>query len=225
MPASLQSSRMHVGALAVDGRCGGRVWVWVWMWASNAGVQCGQSAVAMYYVCVYEGTTGAPRWEWISMYTGRASAKLRRQGWAGAPADTEGATWTPTPGHAPLHFILALNRPSQALPEPPRHCTSWLASRTRPTALSRDSLAVHRPELPAGRCLPCTAPDAAITLTTAASASHSCCDHEPPRPLKADIVPLRPICAGRKHRRPRVAAGLAPPRWRCAGALSCAHGT
>lgn len=55
----------------------------------------------------------------------RPVRKLRGQGWAGATADTEGATWAPTPGHPPLHSTLALNRPSQALPETPRHCTSW----------------------------------------------------------------------------------------------------
>jgi hypothetical protein len=65
--------------------------------------------------------------------------KLRRQGWAGASADTEEATWTPTPGQTPLHFILALNRPSQALPETPRHCTSWLA---------RDGLPLFHKSLP-----------------------------------------------------------------------------
>ena len=80
------------------------------------------------------------------MYKARPKAKLRRQGWAGATADTEGATWTP---HAAPHLatpIPALHpRPKQALPEPPRHCTSWLALGssgslcwTRATALSRD---------------------------------------------------------------------------------------
>ena len=143
---------------------------------------------------VYEGTTGAPRWEWISMYKGRASAKLCRQGWAGATADTEGATWTPTPGHLPLHFTLALNRRSQALPETPRHCTSWLARHGLPlfhetlhsTAIDRER---RRLALLSCVLLSCTAPSAAITLMRPGQhISFLLRSHEPSRRLQ------RPLC-------------------------------
>lgn len=58
--------------------------------------------------------------------------KLRGQGWAGATAHTEGATWTPatwpsTPARCPRpkQALTGPHKPSQALPETPRHCTSW----------------------------------------------------------------------------------------------------
>ena len=151
MPASSKSSRMHVGALAIGGRCG-------CMWACKCwgAVRAVGGSCTMLCMRVSEGTTGAPRWEWITMYTGRASAKLRRQGCQERPPTRKERPGRPHLGHAPLHFILALNRPSQALPEPPRHCTSWLARHGLPlfheTLLSRE-----RPsDLPAGLSLPCT---------------------------------------------------------------------
>ena len=87
------------------------------------GVECGQSTVCVYMreLQVRRGGSGS-----LCIKAGPVQSCADRDG-TRATADTEGATWTPTPGQTPLHFILALNRPSQALPETPRHCTSWLA--------------------------------------------------------------------------------------------------
>jgi hypothetical protein len=81
---------------------------------------------------------------------GRASAKLRGQGWAGATADTEGATWTPTPGPTPLLFIFALNRPHKPfrrLPGIARPGLSVLSAAhdgRDPTAFLREPTAIDR---------------------------------------------------------------------------------
>ena len=64
---------------------------------------------------VYEGTTGAPRWEWISMYKGRASTKAARTGMGRSDrrhgrSDLDAHTWPNTPALHP--------RPKQALASP-----------------------------------------------------------------------------------------------------------
>jgi len=147
---------------------------------------------------MYERATGAPRWEWISIKAGPKQSCApqtgmgrsdRRHGRSDLDAHTLA---TPIPALRP--------RPKQALPEPPRHCTSWsrlaqtlsLAGHGLPlfheTVLSR-----CRPsELRAGVLLACLQPSVAITLMGVASASHSCCDHEGPSPLGAAAVPRRP---------------------------------
>ena len=117
-------------------------------------VQCGAvRAIDCMYACVHclhmcERATGAPRWEWIAIKAGPKQSCApqtgmgrsdRRHGRSDLDAHTLA---TPIPALRP--------HPKQALPEPPRHCTSWswLAQTradsqpwsrwTRATALSRD---------------------------------------------------------------------------------------
>ena len=80
--------------------------------------------------CMYASTmyvralraTGAPRWEWIAIKAGPKQS---------CTADRDGQERPPTrkerPGRPHLATLIpALHpRPKQALPEPPRHCTSW----------------------------------------------------------------------------------------------------
>lgn len=120
-------------------------------------VQCGAvRAIDCMYACVHclhmcERATGAPRWEWIAIKAGPKQSCApqtgmgrsdRRHGRSDLDAHTLTCLATPIPALHP--------RPKQALPEPPRHCTSWswLAQTradsqswsrwTRATALSRD---------------------------------------------------------------------------------------
>lgn len=168
----------------------------------------------------------------VDRYKGRAKAKLhRRQGWAGATADTEGATWTPTPWPRPsLHFVLALNRPFRSLPGIARPGPGSLRlsvsldtgyrsfTRLSCPAVDRQSCGRASCWPASSRLLPSRSWELPAHLIPAAIMRAPA---RWTRPLCHGV----PICTGRKHQRPRVAAGLAPPRWRCAGALSCAHGT
>lgn len=101
---------------------------------------------------------------------------LRGQGWAGATADTDGATWTPTPGHTPPALHLALNRPfrrrpgmarprpSDGLPLFHHHC-ALVALVALPIARPRQS---PRPASSARHVLPAPRPSHGNTETRCA---------------------------------------------------------
>lgn len=196
------------------------------------GVQCGAvRAIDCMYACVHclhmcERATGAPRWEWIAIKAGPKQSCApqtgmgrsdRRHGRSDLDAHTLA---TPIPALRP--------RPKQALPEPPRHCTSWswlaqtlsLAGHGLPlfheTVLSRCRPSELRP----GVLLACLQPSVAITLMGVASASHSCCDHEGPSPLDAAAVPRRPNLHWPKASAPtRGSWACSPTMALCRGAL------